>query len=87
MAVSVYRWRFQPEFGSLPSSFECDMFRAEAAVQAFKENMEKLAQGQGKRRADIMYFATIKEKMPRTFLRKKNSPRNFLRRLMISSPP
>ena len=70
MAVSVYRCRFQPEFSSLPSSFECDMFRAEAAVRAFKEKMEKLAQGEGKIHAD-MYFATIKEKNAPDILKEK----------------
>ena len=61
VAVSVYRCCFQPEFGSLPSPYQYQILEAEAAVQAFKENMEKLAQGQGKRRAD-MYFATMYSK-------------------------
>ncbi|KAK2573657.1 Calcium homeostasis modulator protein 6 [Acropora cervicornis] len=61
VVVSVYRCCFQPEFGSLPSPNQYQILEAEAAVQAFKENMEKLARGQGKRRAD-MYFATMNSK-------------------------
>lgn len=61
VVVSVYRCCFQPEFGSLPSPKQYQVLEAEAAVEAFKENMEKLARGQGKRRAD-MYFATMYSK-------------------------
>ena len=78
VAVSVYRCRFQPEFGSLPSSFKCETLRAEAAVRAFKENMEQLAQGQGKRRADL-YFAKIKEKQ------KKDDPPDLLKEKELSA--
>ena len=37
-------------------------------MEAFKLNMEKLAKGQGKRRAD-MYFATMNKKNPSDILK------------------
>lgn len=55
--LSVQRCCFQREIDSLPSSYQYQKLECEAAVDAFKENMEKLAKGQGKRRADL-YFAT-----------------------------
>ena len=68
VVISVQRCRFQREIGSLPSPFTYKMLEAEAAVGAFKENMEKLAQEQGKRRADL-YFATMHQKNPSDILR------------------
>lgn len=75
VSVSVYRCCFQREFGSLPSPYQYQKLESDAAVQAFKENMEKLAQGQGKRRAD-MYFETMNKKNPSDIL--KNAYQNLV---------
>lgn len=75
VAVSVQRCCFQREIGSLPSPYQYQKLEAEAAVEAFKANMEKLAQGQGKRRAD-MYFATMNKKNPSDIL--KNTYQNLI---------
>ena len=68
VVVSVQRCCFEREIGSLPSPYQYQKLEAEAAVEAFKTNMEKLAQGQGKRRAD-MYFATINKTNPSDILK------------------
>ncbi|PFX28027.1 hypothetical protein AWC38_SpisGene7251 [Stylophora pistillata] len=60
LVISIQRCCFQREIGSLPSPFTYKILEAEAAVEAFKENMEKLAREQGKRRADL-YFATVQQ--------------------------
>ena len=73
--MSVQRCCFQREIGSLPSPYQYQKLEAEAAVEAFKANMEKLAQGQGKRRAD-MYFATMNKKNPSDIL--KNTYQNLI---------
>ncbi|KAJ7392857.1 cation channel [Desmophyllum pertusum] len=68
VVVSVQRCCFQREIGSLPSPYTYQRLESEAAVDAFKENMEKLAQGQGKRRADL-YFATMYKENPSDILK------------------
>ena len=75
VAVSVQRCCFQGEIGSLPSPYQYQKLESEAAVEAFKTNMEKLAQGQGKRRAD-MYFATMNKTNPSDIL--KNAYHNLV---------
>lgn len=75
VVVSVQRCCYQREIGSLPSPYQYQMLESEAAVEAFKENMEKLAKGQGKRRAD-MYFATMNKKNPSDIL--KNAYQNLV---------
>ncbi|KAJ7324052.1 cation channel [Desmophyllum pertusum] len=75
VAISVQRCCFQREIGSLPSPYTYQKLESEAAVDAFKENMEKLAQGQGKRRADL-YFATMHQKNPSDLL--KNAYQNLV---------
>ena len=75
VVLSVQRCCFQREIGSLPSPYTYQMLESEAAVEAFKENMEKLAQGQGKRRADL-YFATMQQKNPSDLL--KNAYQNLI---------
>ena len=64
----VYRCCFQYEVGSLPRPYEYHKLESEAAVKAFKGNMEKLAEEQGKRRADL-YFATMDETNPSEMLK------------------
>ena len=68
VVVSVQRCCYQREFGTLPSPYQYKKLESEAAVEAFKLNMEKLAKGQGKRRAD-MYFATMNKKNPSDILK------------------
>ena len=63
VVVSVQRCCYQHQFGTLPSPYQYKKLESEAAVEAFKLNMEKLAKGQGKRRDD-MYFATMNKKNP-----------------------
>ncbi|KAJ7324054.1 cation channel [Desmophyllum pertusum] len=75
VAISVQRCCFQQEIGSLPSPYAYQKLESEAAVDAFKENMEKLAQGQGKRRADL-YFATMHQTNPSDIL--KNAYQNLV---------
>ena len=75
VVVSVQRCCFQREFGSLPSPYQYQKLESEAAVAAFQVNMEKLAQGQGKRRAD-MYYATMNKKNPSDIL--KNAYDNLI---------
>ena len=60
LVISIQRCCFQREIGSLPSPFTYKILEAEAAVEAFKDNMEKLAREQGKRRADL-YFTTVQQ--------------------------
>lgn len=50
MVLSVQRCCFQREIGSLPSPYEYQKLECEAAVDTFKENTEKLAQGLHKER-------------------------------------
>ncbi|KAJ7391097.1 hypothetical protein OS493_020121 [Desmophyllum pertusum] len=57
------------EVGSLPSSYEYHKLESDAAVKAFKVNMDKLAEEQGKRRADL-YFATENQTNPSEILKK-----------------
>ena len=64
----VYRCCYQYEVGSLPRPYEYHKLESEAAVKAFKENMEKLAEEQGKRRADL-YFATMEKTNPSEVLK------------------
>ena len=66
--LSVQRCCFQREIGSLPSPYQYRKLECEAAVDTFKENMEKLAKGQGKRRADL-YFSTTSKTNPSDELR------------------
>ena len=68
VVVSVQRCCYQREFGTLPSPYQYEKLESEAAVEAFKLNMEKLAKGQGKRRAD-MCFATMNKKNPSDILK------------------
>ena len=69
VAVSVQRCCFQKEIGSLPSPYTYQKLEAEAAVEAFKANMEKLAQGQGKRRADLYFASMYPKKNPSDILK------------------
>lgn len=64
----VYRCCYQYEVGSLPRPYEYQKLESEAAVKAFKGNMEKLAEEQGKRRADL-YFATMDRTNPSEVLK------------------
>ena len=73
--LSVQRYCLQREIGSFPSLYTYQKLESEAAVEAFKENIEKLAQGQGKRRADL-YFATMQQKNPSDLL--KNAYQNLI---------
>ena len=57
---------------------------SKAAVEAFKLNMEKLAKGQGKRRAD-MYFATMNNKNPSDIL--KSAYKNLVAVNKLSGAP
>ena len=69
VVVSVQRCCFQKEVGSLPSPYTYQMLESEAAVEAFKANMEKLAQGQGKRRADLYFASMYPKKNPSDILK------------------
>lgn len=69
IVVSVQRCCFQREIGSLPSPYTYQKLESEAAVEAFKANMEKLAQGQGKRRADLYFAAMNPKKNPSDILK------------------
>ncbi|KAL9964143.1 hypothetical protein ACROYT_G027734 [Oculina patagonica] len=75
VVLSVQRCCFQREIGSLPNPYEYQKLESEAAVDAFKENMEKLAQGQGKRRADL-YFAKMNQANPSVVL--QNAYQNLI---------
>ena len=75
VVFSVQRCCFQREIGSLPSPYKYQKLESEAAVGAFKENMEKLAKGQGKRRADL-YFAKVNQENPSDVL--KNAYQNLI---------
>lgn len=55
VVLSVARCCCQREIGSLPSDDEVERLESEAAVKAFRENMEQLARQQGKKYADV-YF-------------------------------
>ena len=68
VVLSVRRCCFQREIGSLPSPYQYQKLECEAAIDTFKENMEKLAKGQGKRRADL-YFATTSKTNPSDVLK------------------
>ena len=68
VVLSVRRCCFQREIGSLPSPYQYQKLECEAAIETFKENMEKLAKGQGKRRADL-YFATTSKANPSDVLK------------------
>ena len=68
VVVSVQQCCYQREFGTSPSPYQYKKLESEAAVEAFKLNVEKLAKGQGKRRAD-MYFATMNKKKPSDILK------------------
>lgn len=65
----IYRCCCQNEVGSLPSPYEYHKLESDAAVKAFKVNMDKLAEEQGKRRADL-YFATENQTNPSEILKK-----------------
>lgn len=62
--LMVYRCCYQYEVGSLPRPYEYQKLESEAAVKAFKGNMEKLAEEQGKRRADLYFAATMDKTNP-----------------------
>ena len=62
VVVSVQQCCYQREFGTSPSPYQYKKLESEAAVEAFKLNMEKLAKGQGKRRADMFFFYYEQEK-------------------------
>jgi len=55
VTLSVARCCCQREVGSLPTVDEVERLESEAAVKAFRENMQQLAQQEGKKYAD-MYF-------------------------------
>ena len=59
----IYRSCFQREIGSLPSPYQYQKMESDAAVEAFKQNMEKLAEEQGKHKADLL-FATMNKSNP-----------------------
>ena len=63
VVLSVQRCCFQREIGSLQSPYQDQKLECEAAIDTVKENMEKLAKGQGKRRADL-YFSTTSKTNP-----------------------
>lgn len=67
VVLSVQRCCFQREIGSLPSLYEYQKLESEAAVDSFNENMEKLIQGQGNRRADR--FVLCKNESSQSFQR------------------
>ena len=56
VVLSVQRCCLESEIGSLPGPYQYQKLECEAAIDTFNENMEKLAKGEGKRRADF-YFA------------------------------
>lgn len=64
----VYRCCYQYEVGSLPRPYEYQKLESDAAVKAFTGNMEKLAEEQGKKRADL-YFATMDRTNPSEVLK------------------
>lgn len=69
VSLAIYRCCCQNEVGSLPTPDEYEKLESAAAVRAFKANMEKLAEEQGKRRADL-YFATKNKTSPFEILKK-----------------
>ena len=76
VVLSVQRCCFQREIGSLPSPYQYQKLECEAAIDTFKENIENLAKGQGKRHADL-YFETTSKTNPSDVL--KNAYQNLIK--------